>query len=74
MRRGVWLAAGLLVLPAVAEEPASAAPDAALLEFLAETAGEDEAFVEFVESDQFDGELRQVEEQRAAPKDGDNEH
>ncbi len=71
-RHGAWLAAGLLALPAAAAEPAPAAteatdtPDAEFLEFLAETAGEDEEFAKFVESGNFERELRRVEAQRAA--------
>lgn len=64
--RRAWLAAGLLTLPAVAAEPAPEAPNAEFLEFLAETAGEDEEFAKFVESSKFERELRRVEEQRAA--------
>jgi hypothetical protein len=73
MSRRVWLAAGLLALPAAAAEPPPAEPDAEFLEFLAETAEEDEEFVKYVESRNFERELRKVEEERAAPKDDDDE-
>lgn len=73
MRRSVWLATGLLALPAVAAEPPPAEPDAEFLEFLAETAGEDEEFVEYVESRNFERELRRAEEQPAAAEDEEHE-
>lgn len=75
MSRRAWLAAGLLALPAVAAEPPAAPPDPdpEFLEFLAETAGEDEEFAEYVESRKFERELREVEEQRAAAKGEDHE-
>lgn len=67
-----WLAAGLLALPAVAAEPPPP-PDPEFLEFLAETAGEDEDFAKYVETRKFERELRKVEEQRATAKDEDHE-
>jgi len=74
MRRNAWLAAGLLALPvAAAEPPAAAQPDAEFLEFLGETAGVDEEFEKYVESRNFERDLRKVEEQQAAPKDDDDE-
>ncbi len=73
MSRRVWLAAGLLALPVAAAEPPPAEPDAEFLEFLGETAGEDEEFAKYVESRKFERELRKVEEQRAAAKDEDHE-
>ena len=73
MSRRVWLAAGLLALPAAAAEPPPAEPDAEFLEFLAVTAQEDEEFVEYVESRRFEHELRKAEEQRAADKGEDHE-
>ena len=75
MNRRAWLAAGFLALPAAAVEPPPP-PDPqflAFLEFLAETAGEDEEFTKYVESQKFERELRKVEEQRAASKDEDHE-
>ena len=71
MRRHGWLAAGLLALPAVAAEVPAALPDpdAAFLEFLGESAGEDEEFVKYMESVTFERELREAEEKQAAPKD-----
>ena len=71
MKRRVWLAAGIFALPAVAAEPPP--PDPEFLEFLAETAGEDEGFAKFVESKQFERVLEKVEEQHAAAKDEDHE-
>lgn len=70
MNRRAWLAAALLALPVPAAEPE---PDPDFLEFLAETAGEDEEFAEYVESRKFERELRKVEEERAARKDEDHE-
>lgn len=70
MNRRAWLAAALLALPVPAAEPE---PDPDFLEFLAETAGEDEEFAEYVESRKFERELRKVEEKRAARKDEDHE-
>ena len=72
MNRRAWLAAGLLALPAVAAEPPPP-PDPEFLEFLAETAGEDEEFAKYVESRKFERELEKVEEQRAAAKGEDHE-
>ena len=43
------------------------------LEFLAQTAGEDDEFVDFVESGKLERELHEVEEQRAVPKGEDHE-
>jgi hypothetical protein len=68
-----WLAAGLLTLPVAAAEPPPTEPDPEFLEFLGETAGEDEEFAKYVESLNFERELQKVEEQRAAAKDEDHE-
>ena len=73
MNRRAFLAVGLLALPAAAAEPPPADPDPAFLEFLAQTAGEDDEFVDFVESGKLERELREVEEQRAVPKGEDHE-
>lgn len=74
MARRAWIAAGLLALPAAAAEPPPPPPpDAEFLEFLAETAGEDEEFAMYVESGKFERELRKVEKQRAPAKDEDHE-
>jgi len=74
MNRRAWLAAGLLALPAAAAEPPPQPdPDTEFLEFLAETAGEDEEFADYVESRNFERELRKVEEQRADAKGEDHE-
>ena len=72
MNRRAWLAAGLLALPAAAAEPPPP-PDPEFLEFLAETAGEDEDFANFVESGNFERELQKVEERRATDKGEDHE-
>jgi len=73
MARRAWIAAGILALPAAAAEPPPPPPDPEFLEFLAETAGEDEEFAKYVESKNFDRELQKVEEQRAPAKDDDHE-
>jgi len=73
MYRNAWLAVGLFALPVAAEELPAATPDAEFLEFLGETAIEDEGFVKFVESGTFERELRKAEEAQAAPKDDDDE-
>lgn len=74
MRRSGWLAAGLFALPVMAAEPPPPAPpDAEFLEFLGETAGVDEDFAKYVESRNFERELRKAEEQPAAPKEDDDE-
>jgi hypothetical protein len=74
MNRRAWLAAGLLALPAAAAEPPPQSdPDPEFLEFLAETAGEDEEFADYVESRNFERELQKVEEQRATDKGEDHE-
>jgi hypothetical protein len=73
MRRRVWLAAGLLALPAAAAEPPPADPDPEFLEFLAETAEVDEEFVQYMESRKFERELQKVEEQRADAEGEDHE-
>jgi len=72
MARRTWLVAGLLALPAAAVEPPPP-PDPEFLEFLAETAGEDEEFAQYVESKRFERELQKVEEQHATAKDEDHE-
>lgn len=73
MNRRTWLAAGLLALPVAAAEPPPVEPDAEFLEFLGETAGEDEEFAQYVESRNFEHELQKVEEQRAVAKGEDHE-
>ena len=75
MRRG-WLIASLVALPAAAQDvtdPPPPAADAEFLEFLAETAGEDEDFVKYVETRRFERELKRVEKERAAAKEDDHE-
>lgn len=74
MNRRAFLAVGLLALPAAAAEPPQPPdPDPEFLEFLAQTAGEDEEFVEYVESGKLERELQTVEEQRATDKGEDHE-
>ena len=73
MAHRAWLAAGLLALPTAAAEPPPPPADPEFLEFLAETAGEDEEFAKYVESKTFERELRKVEEQHATAKDEDHE-
>lgn len=73
MARRAWMAVGLLALPAAAAEPPPPPPDPEFLEFLAETAGEDEEFAKYVESNNFERELQKVEEQHATAKDEDHE-
>lgn len=75
MRRGHWLTACLLAFPAAAEDVTEPAPpaDAEFLEFLAETAGEEEDFVNYVETRRFERELKQVEKARAAAEDDQHE-
>ena len=73
MYRSAWLAVGLFALPIAAEEPPAVTPDAEFLEFLGETAIEDDGFAKFVESDRFERQLQQTEETPAAPKDDDDE-
>ncbi|MSQ91575.1 MAG: hypothetical protein EXR87_01390 [Gammaproteobacteria bacterium] len=73
MNRRAFLAVGLLALPAAAAEPSPPPPDPEFLEFLAQTVGEDEEFVDFVESGKFERVLHEVEEQRAVSKGEDHE-
>jgi hypothetical protein len=73
MARRAWIAAGLLALPAAAAEPPPPSPDPEFLEFLAESAGEDEEFAKYVESKDFERELQKVETQRAPAEDEDHE-
>ena len=64
--------ATLLLAPtAAATGPSRERPDAEFLEFLAETAGEDEELVRFMESRHADRALRRAEED--AVKDEDDE-
>lgn len=75
MRRG-WLTACVLAFPAAAQDVTDPPPppaDAEFLEFLAETAGEDEDFVQYVETRRFERELKRIEKERAAAKDDDHE-
>ena len=76
MRRG-WLTACLFALPVAAQDATETEPappaDAEFLEFLAETAGEDEDFVQYVETRRFERELQRIERERAAAKEDDHE-
>jgi hypothetical protein len=69
--RARWMTAILVILPAAAAEPPPLPPDAEFLEFLGETAGEDEAFVLFMESREAERELTRAEQE--TPKDDDDE-
>ena len=71
MRRTEFLTALLLAGPALAADPPPEPPDAEFLEFLGETAGEDEDFVQFMESLEAERALKRAEEK--APKEDDNE-
>ena len=69
MRRA-WMAVCLVALPAAASE-APPPPDPEFLEFLAEIGGEDEDFVEYIESRKGEKELKRAEKE--ASKDDDDE-
>jgi hypothetical protein len=71
MRRPAFLTALLLAGPALAADPAPEPPDAEFLEFLGETAGEDEDFVRFMESVEAERALKRAEEE--SPKEDDDE-
>lgn len=66
-----WIAACLVALPGAASEAPSPPPDPEFLEFLAEIGGEDEDFVEYIESRKGGKELKRAEQ--AASKDHDDE-
>lgn len=68
MRRPGFLSALLLAWPALAADPPPEPPDAEFLEFLGETAGEDEDFVLFMESVAAERALKRAEEE--ASKEG----
>lgn len=61
----------LVAWPAAAADPPPEPPEAEFLEFLAETAGEDEEFVRFIESGQADRALKRAEDE--ASKEDDDE-
>ena len=63
MRRPGFLTALLLAGPAQAADPPPEPPDAAFLEFLGETADEDEDFVSFMESVAAERALKRAEEE-----------
>jgi hypothetical protein len=71
MRRRKLLTVLLLAGPALAADLPPEPPDAEFLEFLGETAGEDEDFVRFMESIEAERALKRAEEK--APKEGDDE-
>lgn len=71
MRRGNVLAACLLAWAAAAADAPVEPLDPEFLEFLAETAGEDEEFVKYIESGKGEKELKRAEKQ--AEKDDDDE-
>jgi hypothetical protein len=71
MRRRDLLTAILLAGPALAADPPPEPPDAELLEFLGETAGEDEDFVRFMESAEAERALKRAAKE--APKEDDDE-
>lgn len=64
-----WMAVCLVALPAAASE--APPPDPEFLEFLAEIGGEDEDFVEYIESRKGEKELKRAEKE--ASKDDDDE-
>ena len=61
----------LLAGPALAAGPPPEPPDAEFLEFLGETAGEDEEFVRFMESVEAERALKRAAKE--APKEEDDE-
>ncbi len=69
MRCPRFLAAILLAGPAAAAEPPAEPPDAEFLEFLGETAGEEEDFVLFMESAQAERALARAERETAKEDD-----
>lgn len=71
MRRPEFLTALMLAGPALAADMPPEPPDAEFLEFLGETAGEDEDFVRFMESVEAERALKRAEEK--APKEDDDE-
>jgi hypothetical protein len=71
MCRPGFLTAFLLAWPAQAADPSPEPPDAEFLEFLGETAGEEEDFVRFMESVAAERALRRAEEE--ASKEDDDE-
>ncbi|MGQ0430479.1 MAG: hypothetical protein ACT4UQ_11145 [Gammaproteobacteria bacterium] len=71
MGRGAWIAACVVAWPAAGAETPAAPPDPEFLEFLAEFDGEDEAFLDYIESRRGEKELKRAEEK--ATKDDDDE-
>ena len=66
-----WMAVCLVALPAAASEAPPPPPDPEFLEFLAEIGGEDEDFVEYIESRKGEKELKRAEKE--ASKEDDDE-
>ncbi len=71
MRCGAWIAAWLAALPAAAAETPPEPPDPEFLEFLAEVGGEDEEFVDYIESRKGEMQLKRAEKE--ASKEDDDE-
>lgn len=71
MRHRDLLTAILLAGPALAADPPPEPPDPEFLEFLGETAGEDEEFVRFMESAEAERALKRAAKE--APKEDDDE-
>ncbi len=71
MRRPVVIAALLVAWPAVAADPPPEPPDPEFLEFLGETAGVDDEFIEFMESREAERVLKNAEKE--VPKEDDDE-
>ncbi len=71
MRHTGFLGAFLLAWPAQAADPPPEPPDAEFLEFLGETAGEDEDFALFLESAAAERALKRAEKE--ASKEDDDE-
>ena len=71
MRRPEFLTALLIAGSALAADPPPEPPDAEFLEFLGETAGEDEDFLRFMESVEAKRALKRAENE--TPKEDDDE-
>ncbi len=71
MRRPVFITALLVAWPAVAADPPPEPPDPEFLEFLGETAGVDDEFIEFMESREAERVLKNAEKE--VPKEDDDE-
>jgi hypothetical protein len=69
MHRPEFLTALLLAGPALAADAPPEPPDAEFLEFLGETAGENEDFVQFMESVEAERALKRAEEKTSKEDD-----